>query len=248
MAQKRVPRVGIPACVKQVDGVPYHSVGDKYIAAVRGLSSALPLVIPSLAEPLPVGEVLDAVDGLLFTGSPSNVGPGAYGGPPARTGTLLDPLRDATTLPLLTEALRRGVPVLAICRGFQELNVACGGTLHQHLSEVPGRLAHNPPGDLPMEVRYGPAHDVSVSPGGLLEKLTGAAAFAVNSLHDQGIDRLGQGLAVEAVAPDGTIEAVSGPGPGFCLGLQWHPEWRAAQSPVSAALFRGFGAALAARV
>lgn len=224
---------------------PFHVVGEKYIEAVRGGSNALPLLIPVLEPPIAAEEILDAVDGLLFTGSPSNVAPGLYGGPAPRAGVLQDEHRDATALPLLRAAIAMGKPTLCICRGFQELNVAFGGTLYQHVEEVPGRRDHREPKDAPLDVAYGPAHDVSVTEGGLLARIVRERTFAVNSLHSQGIDRLAAALRAEAVAPDGQIEAVSMPqAKGFVFGVQWHPEWAYTQNPVSRAIFAAFGAVL----
>jgi putative glutamine amidotransferase len=229
---------------------PFHAVGEKYIAAVEGGADALPLLIPVLPKPLLPDEILSGLDGLLFTGSPSNVAPKHYGGPAPREGVLQDEHRDATTLPLMKRAIERGVPTLCLCRGFQELNVAYGGTLHQHLHEVSGRIDHRSNTDEPLEVQYGLAHDVAVAPGGMLERLAREAGvtcpeFAVNSLHGQGIDKLGPGLAIEASAPDGSIEAVTVKNAkGFVLALQWHPEWRYAENKVSSAIFRAFGEAL----
>ncbi len=145
---------------------PFHVVGEKYIAAVRDGSGALPFLIPVLPDPITPDEILDRIDGLLFTGSPSNVSPRRYGGPAPREGVLQDEHRDATTLPLLEAAIARGVPTLCICRGFQELNVALGGSLHQHVQEQPGRLDHRENADDPVEKRYGPAHEVRVAEGG----------------------------------------------------------------------------------
>jgi putative glutamine amidotransferase len=157
----------------------------------------------------------------------------------------LDEARDATALPLLRAAIKRGIPVLAICRGFQELNVALGGTLHPQVHEIAGRLDHREPREVPREQEYAPAHAVRIMPGGLLARLSGQEQALVNSLHHQGVDRLAPPLAVDAVAPDGQIEAVSMPNaPGFLLGVQWHPEWRWAEDPLSRAIFDGFGAAM----
>ena len=241
-------RVGIPACVKEIDGLPYNAVGEKYITALYDITGAAPVLMPALHPPLPAETYLDFVDGVLLTGSLSNVHPDHYGGPAPRAETALDTHRDGTTLPLIQQVLERGIPLFAICRGFQELNVACGGTLHQHLAEVDGRSVHAPADKLTLVEKYGPAHKVSTVPGGLLSKITGLSEFEVNSLHDQGIDQLGQELSVEATAPDGTIEAVSRPNDGFCLGVQWHPEWRAADSPISTSLFSAFGRAMADHV
>lgn len=244
----RKPLVGIPCDHRMMGPHPFHMVGEKYIAAVHDGADALPVLIPVTATPLERAELLATVDGLLFTGSPSNVAPKHYGGTPPREGVLQDERRDATTLPLLTEAIAAAVPTLCICRGFQELNVARGGTLFQHVEEQPGRLDHREDKHAALDVQYGPAHDVAVRPGGLLHRIVGRERFAVNSLHGQGIDRLGDGLAAEATAPDGQIEAVSLPAaPGFLLGVQWHPEWRFWENAESAAIFRAFGQALRTR-
>ncbi|MGH6872090.1 MAG: gamma-glutamyl-gamma-aminobutyrate hydrolase family protein [Rhizomicrobium sp.] len=241
----RRPIVGIPCDHRKVGDHPFHVAGEKYIVAVRDGAGALPFLIPVLPDPIPADEILDSIDGLLFTGSPSNVSPRRYGGPEPRAGVMQDEHRDATTLPLLEAAIARGVPLLCICRGFQELNVAMGGTLHQHVQEQPGRLDHRENGGDPVEVRYGPAHDLSVAPDGLLAKVVAERSFAVNSLHSQGIDRLAGPLHADATAPDGTIEAVSMPAAkGFLLGLQWHPEWRWQDNPVSREIFAAFGKAL----
>lgn len=222
-----------------------HQANDEYITALRDGSGALPLLIPSRDAPLPVAEVLAAVDGLVFTGAPSNVAPLHYGAA-SRPGTELDEARDATTLPLLRAAIAAAKPVLAICRGFQELNVALGGTLHQHVHEIAGRLDHRePPGAPSRDAEYAPAHCVMFTPEGLLTRLSGLSGAMVNSLHHQGVDRLAPDLAVEATAPDGQVEAVSMPGArGFLLGVQWHPEWGFTHDPLSRAIFAGFGGAL----
>ena len=180
----------------------------------------------------------------LFTGSPSNVEPHLYEGAPSAPGTLHDPARDATTLPLIRKAVRAGVPVFGICRGFQEMNVAFGGTLHQRLHEVPGHLDHRDDETQPLEVQYGPAHDVTLEPGGVLRALALSDTIQVNSLHNQGIDRLGAELAVEARAPDGVIEAFRvRDAQRFALAVQWHPEWKVMSNPFSRALFAAFGQA-----
>jgi putative glutamine amidotransferase len=227
---------------------PFHMVGEKYARAVLDAAGGVPLLIPALAEELNFDELLERLDGLVFTGSPSNVEPHRYEGPPSAPGTLHDPARDATTLPLIRKAVAVGVPVLGICRGFQEMNVAFGGTLHQKLHEVPGHLDHRDDESQPLEVQYGPAHDVTLEPGGVLRALASSERVRVNSLHSQGIERLGAPLAVEARAPDGVIEAFRvREAPGFALAVQWHPEWRVMSSPFSRALFAAFGDASRAR-
>jgi putative glutamine amidotransferase len=228
---------------------PFHVAGEKYIVAIRDGAKALPLLIPSLDPPIAIAEIFASVSGLLFTGSVSNVSPKLYGGAPPRDGVLQDERRDANTIPLLKAAIAAGVPTLCICRGFQELNVAYGGTLYQHVQEVPGRLDHREDLTQPLDVQYGPAHDVTAEKGGLLANIVRERTFKVNSLHTQGIDRIAGALRVEAVAPDGQIEAVSMPSAkGFLLGVQWHPEWRWSENPISRAIFAAFGEAVRARV
>src|SRR5471030_2283649 len=237
-------RVGIVCDRRILDGMAVHQAGNEYVTAIRDGAGALPLLIPVTDTPLEFAPLLAAVDGLLFTGAPSNVAPSHYGAS-LRPGTELDEARDATALPLLRAAIGAGTPLLAICRGFQELNVALGGSLHQHVHEIPGRLDHREPKDVPLEVEYGPAHAIAIAPGGLLARLSGLTEAKVNSLHHQGIDLLAPSLSVEATAPDGQIEAVSLVGAkAFLLGVQWHPEWQFARDPVSRAIFAGFGASL----
>jgi putative glutamine amidotransferase len=224
---------------------PFHMAGEKYILAVRDGAGAIPLLIPVLDPPIPTHDLLASMHGLLFTGALSNVSPKHYGGVALREGEPQDEHRDATTIPLLEAAIEKGMPVLGMCRGFQEMNVALGGTLHQHVHEVEGRRDHREDVNAPLEVQYGPAHGVTVEPGGLLARITSARSFEVNSLHSQGIDRLAPGLYADAIASDGQIEAVSMPGAkGFVLGVQWHPEWRWSESPVSRAIFQAFGNAV----
>ena len=237
-------RVGIISDRRVFDGMAVHQANDEYIEAIRRGAGAFPLLIPSTDSPLDPAAILAQVDGLLFSGAPSNVAPIQYG-QTARPGTEMDEIRDATSLPLLRAAISSGKPVLAICRGFQELNVALGGSLHQHVHEIPGRLDHREPADVSREMEYAPAHPIDIVPDGLLARLSGQSQAKVNSLHHQGIDRLAPGLKAEAHAPDGQIEAVSMPGAkAFLLGVQWHPEWQFARDPLSLALFRGFGASL----
>ena len=242
------PLIGLPACVRELDGLDYHMAGGKYLRAVAGGAGAVPIIIPSLdpadrnAAGLDI--YLDRIDGLFVTGSPSNVEPRHYGGPASAAGTSHDPARDAAVLPLIEGALERALPILALCRGIQELNVVLGGTLHQRIQELPGRDDHRGPIELPVEQRYGPAHMVNLAAGGTLARLAGSGTLEVNSLHAQGIDRLASGLVVEAQAPDGTIEAVRLDQPGrFVIGIQWHPEWRFWESDFAQALLAAFGAA-----
>jgi putative glutamine amidotransferase len=238
------PVVGIPCCVKVLGPHPFHVVGDKYMRAVSDGAGAIPFPIAALGDWWDVDDLLDRLDGLLITGSPSNVEPRHYGATDEDDDTLHDPARDATTLPLIRRAIERGVPLLAICRGLQEVNVALGGTLHQHVERLAGRLDHRADEGKPVEGQYGPAHPVALAPGGRLARLFGRSETRVNSVHSQGIDRLADGLAVEATAPDGQIEAICVErAAGFALAVQWHPEWRFWENPDSVALFRALGEA-----
>ncbi len=240
------PIVGIPCDHRMIGPHPFHAVGEKYIAAIRDGAGALPLLIPVLETPFELEEILSTVDGIFLTGSPSNVSPTRYAGTPPRPGVLQDERRDATTLPLIREIVAAGKPILAVCRGFQEFNVAYGGTLYQHIEEIPGRLDHREDRNAPLDEQYAPAHDISLAPGGALQRIAGGeTAIRVNSLHNQGVDRLGQGLTVEATAPDGTIEAFHvTKAPNFSLAVQWHPEWRFRENEFSKSLFAAFGRAL----
>ena len=239
------PVVLVPACNRMIGQHPFHVVGKKYVDAVR-LAGCQPLVVPS-AEPDEIEALLDLADGVLLTGSPSNVHPSRFGEAVYDASLPLDALRDDWVLELIPRTLERGVPLFGICRGFQETNVALGGSLHQAVQEVAGRSDHRAPVDVPPEQAYGLAHAVIVEPGGVLASVVGLASFDVNSVHGQGVNRLADGLRVEARAPDGLVEAFSVErASGFNLCVQWHPEWQAADNPVSVRLFRAFGAACAA--
>lgn len=245
-----LPVVGLPACMRKGEYSLFHGVGTKYVNAVTEAVGALPVLLPALGERYAVDAAVEALDGLLFTGSPSNVEPRFYGGPASAPGTLHDAERDATTLPLIRAAIGAGVPIFCICRGIQELNVALGGTLHQLVHEVPGKRDHRPNKSLPPDERYRETHSISLPANGYLRDLNGGGNEAmVNSLHAQGIDRLAPGLAIEATAPDGLIEAVRvKDAPAFALGVQWHPEHAISmQWPLSRAMFAAFGRAVAER-
>jgi putative glutamine amidotransferase len=247
--------VGISCCNKAfgVFATPNHAASDSYVRCTLGPVGAVPVLLPAAGEAV-VPEILPRIDGLILTGSRSNVHPDHYEGPAHAAGTPEDPARDATTLPLIRAALAAGLPVLAICRGFQELNVALGGSLDQRIQDLPGRLDHSTPSDQRLPgVRTGKAHPVRIAPDGVLARIWTEAGVAwrpegvpVNSLHNQGIKGLAPRLVAEAWAPDGTIEAIRVPdAPGFALGVQWHPEYDWETDPLSHAIFQAFGAAAA---
>ena len=232
------PLVGIPACRKQFEYMEQHAAHAIYARALL-LAGCVPVLLPPLGAAMLAA--LDRLDGLLLPGSTSNVEPHRYGAETDETPGQHDPDRDDTTLPLIREAVRRGLPVLAICRGIQELNVALGGTLHQRVHALTGRMDHRDP-DGPPDARFALAHDVAVTGG--LAAMLGADRVRVNSLHGQAVDHPAPGLSVEALAEDGTVEAVRGTTcPGFVLGVQWHPEWHAATDAPSRAIFEAFGKA-----
>jgi len=252
-----LPLIGIPSCVRDVGIHPHHVVGEKYINAVAHAAQALPMLIPAfgqgrdldpLVDYIALDDLIGRLDGLFLTGSPSNVEPHHYDGPDSRTGTHHDAQRDDTTLPLIRKAADAGLPMFAVCRGIQEINVAFGGTLHQLVQELPGMMDHRADTSRDREEQFGPAHSVSLTPGSLLAGLAGKQEVTVNSIHSQAIDRLAPGLTAEAVAPDGLIEAVTvDHARAFALAVQWHPEWRVMDNPFSLAMFRAFGDAARAR-
>lgn len=245
LADAHPPVVLVPACNRMLGEHPFLIAGKKYIDAVR-LAGALPLVVPSGSES-DLDALLELADGVLLTGSPSNVHPSHFGEEVHNPELPLDPARDALTLPLIRAVVARGMPLLTICRGSQETNVALGGTLHQAVHEADGHADHRSPDGQPADVQYGPAHDVVVEPGGVLERVVGETRFAVNSIHGQAVKQLASGLRVEARAPDGVVEAFSiENAKGFALCLQWHPEWKAADNPQSMAMLRAFGDAVRA--
>jgi putative glutamine amidotransferase len=240
----RKPLIGIPADRRLLGHHYFHCVGEKYISAVAEGAQAIPVLIPALGSAYHLEELLRSFDGVMLTGSPTNVEPHRYEGPASDPGTLHDPERDATTLPLIPQVIAAGMPLLAICRGFQEVNVAFGGTLWQKLHEVDGYGNHREDSAAALDEQYGPAHEIDLSPGGQLRKLAGVERLRVNSLHSQGVQKLGRDLEVEARAPDGVVEAFRvRTAPAFALAVQWHPEWKFKDNPFSRALFAAFGTA-----
>ena len=226
------------------DVMPAAAVYDVYSDAVIHAAQALPWIIPPVGEALDHEALLARIDGIVFTGARSNIQPQRYQGQAAPDEIAQDPLRDATTLPLIPRALEAGTPMLCICRGLQELNVALGGALRRTLSDLPGALDHLPPDDWSVEQRFAPSHDVLLESGGSLRALSAADTVRVNSVHEQGIDRLAPDLVVEARAPDGIIEAVRvQDSKAFATGVQWHPEWDWRSHSLNAKIWAAFGAA-----
>jgi putative glutamine amidotransferase len=249
-----VPIVGVACCIKVIDRAPFHAVFDQYISAVTRWIGAIPLLVPCLGEsadqppsPADLEILLNRLDGLLMPGGPSMIHPAVYGKPMTDDETRRDVRRDATMLPVLRAAIKMELPILAICLGMQEMNCALGGTLHEQVHLLPNAIDHRAPKNvtLPRE-KYLPAHRISCVEGGYLDQVArdlglDPRAIEVNSLHEQGIDCLGNGLVVEAYAPDGTIEAIRmAHSRAFALGVQWHPEWYVESNPLNAALFGRF--------
>ncbi len=241
--------IGISCCRKHFDDEdgPAHAASDTYVRAVTEIVGGIPVLIPAHGGEDDVRRLLGLLDGLILTGSLSNVGPGYYGGPPHPPDTPEDCERDGIILPLIRAAVREGMPLLGICRGLQELNVALGGSLHQRLQDLPQTLDHSYPLAALEELRDAKAHPVQAVPGGWLHRVSGDDEIVVNSYHNQGIDRLGAGMVVDGYAPDGTVEAVSLAGQSFAVGLQWHPEYDMEVNRVSRRIFEAFGDAVRAR-
>jgi putative glutamine amidotransferase len=248
----RRPVIGFVCDVTPVAGHVAHLVVEKYLYAVAVGANAVPILLPGrisdvdgtpAQQSLDYDELLSLVDGIFLPGSPSNVAPTLYGRPPEDQVLPADPNRDALSLGLIRAALAEGVPMLGVCRGCQEMNVAFGGTLHPKLHEVGQDLDHRYRKELPMAEQYAPVHEVALEPGGLFSSwVGGAGAWRVNSLHEQGVDRLASGMVVEARAPDGVVEAFRHPAAKrFTTAIQWHPEWRFGADALSTAIFKAFG-------
>jgi putative glutamine amidotransferase len=238
------PLIGVPCCRRDINEQPFHAVAEKYATAITVVVGGVPLLIPPLGEKIDLDDLIERFDGFLVTGSPSNVEPHHYDGEPSVPGTKHDAARDATTLPLIRLALARDVPILAICRGIQELNVALGGTLATEIQEREGSLDHRGPVSDNQDHRFAIRQKVSIKPGSCLAGVFGPGEIMVNSVHRQAVDRLGPRLQVEAVADDGTVEAVSvKDAPAFAVGVQWHPEYWVKSDGNSARIFHAFGEA-----
>lgn len=244
MPHTQRPLIAIASNFNKFEGHPQHMCADTYVNAVADVSCCIPLIVPSIGTRTDIDGLLARVNGLLLTGAPSNVYPAHYGEEPTTGHEPYDHDRDATTLPLIRAAIAQGVPVLAICRGFQELNVALGGTLHTEIHTIPGRMDHRSPEHPERDERYAIRQDVTIIEGCTLARIAHEGPARVNSLHRQGIGRLAEPLTIDATAPDGTIEAVTVHGAhAFAMGMQWHPEYWAGSDPLSGKIFRAFGEA-----
>ena len=239
---RRLPIVLIPACSNQVGAHATHTVQRKYADAVFYGAQCTTLFIPAMGGELDLEVLLDVADGIFLSGSPSNVNAELYGETISQAHLPQDVLRDELTIPLIRQATAVGIPILGVCRGFQEINVAFGGSLHQAVHEVQGLNDHREDKTTPTEVQYAVAHPVHLMPNGTMTQITGKTDLMVNSLHGQGIKRLAAGLSVEAVSPDGLVEAFRiADHPSFGMGVQWHPEWKILDNHDSLALFNAFG-------
>ena len=239
------PVVGVSACVREMHTIiSYHAANERFMHALHDVAGAMPIIIPAMADRMDHAEMASRLDGLVLTGSPSNVEPHHYDEERAAPDIRHDPQRDATTLPLIRECVRQGVPVLAVCRGIQELNVALGGSLHQFVHKLPGKRDHRSDKAVPLGQKVALAQWINVTPGGMLAKMTNSDRVMINSLRAQAINRVAPGLMVEGVSDDGIVEAVSMPGArGFVLGVQWHPEALYLEDKLSHDLFATFGEA-----
>ncbi|PLX35976.1 MAG: gamma-glutamyl-gamma-aminobutyrate hydrolase [Hyphomicrobiales bacterium] len=243
------PVILVTGDVRNFENYFWHAATSIYMNAVVSGAGGIPLILPALGSRIDINTVLDRVDGVLATGSRTNVHPQTYGVMPAEKYEPYDPDRDATTLPLIETTIARGIPLLAVCRGFQELNVVLGGTLATEIQEQPGRMDHRAPASDSQDERFRLVHDLIPTEGGRLASIVGDGPIRINSIHRQGIDRLADGLTVEGVAPDGVIEAVSvTDAPAWTLGVQWHPEYWVDSDPPSKQIFNAFGDAVRARL
>ena len=242
MSSKITPLVGIVSCRRNQDGHYFHMVGEKYIKAINDHTDCAGVLIPAINDKLLNGGILDKLDGFLLTGSLSNVHPDRYNAELIDEQLMVDESRDKFVFSMIDAILEREIPLFAICRGFQEMNVAFGGTLYQDLDRDSNYKDHDFKRDDPLEIQYGVSHKVSFINNGLLHQITGVESAEVNSLHAQGVQELGHDLIVDAVSNDGLVEAFTVDGAqGFNLSVQWHPEWKPETSSTSTSLFNYFG-------
>jgi putative glutamine amidotransferase len=238
--------VAIPADTKEMDGYVWHASPEQYASAALTAANVIPLIVPAFGLNLmgvaDIDAILERVDGVLISGARSNVSPQLYGGEADEANGPYDTARDATSLPLIRRALERGVPLLAICRGIQELNVALGGTLATEIHDQPGNLDHRRPDHEDPDMRFAIRQEISFAPDSSLAAILGVSDLRVNSLHRQAIGELAPALKIEATSSDGVIEAVTVKNAAaFAVGVQWHPEYWATTDEVSRRLFEAFG-------
>ncbi|MCP4329706.1 MAG: gamma-glutamyl-gamma-aminobutyrate hydrolase family protein [Alphaproteobacteria bacterium] len=244
----RRPVVGLTADCRDIGGQPMHVLGDKYARAIADIAGATPLIVPAMADTQDVRQLVGLLDGVVLTGSPSNVHPARYGSQPGPRFEPYDEARDAVVFALVDRALESGLPTLGLCRGFQEINVARGGSLVPEIHAIEGCLDHRRPDGDDRDIQYGPKHAVRFAPGSRFEDIAGGPEIMVNSVHAQGLDQLGDGIVIEGWAPDGTPEALRVDGvAGFALAVQWHPEYKAMENDFSRRLFAAFGDAVRSR-
>jgi putative glutamine amidotransferase len=240
-----LPIVCIPCNRAEFEGAPTHFVKHSYVKALLEIAKCTPLLIPAIGKDFDLKSLAGKIDGILLTGAASNVCPAYYGAARAFEERYLDTDRDETTLPLIHDVVKMDMPMFAICRGFQEMNVAFGGTLHQFVQKQPGKMDHRADHNLPVKERYEfQRHKIRAQKGGMFERFGLPQEFTANSVHQQGVDKLGPGLFVEGIAEDGLIEAFSVPKKRFILGTQWHPEGDFWLNPTSLKLFEEFGRVL----
>jgi putative glutamine amidotransferase len=248
------PVVGVIANTHLVENkFPAQMAGERNLRAVAEVAGAMPVMFAGTPDLTDIGDLLNLVDGVLLTGARANVHPTRFRTEPHSGHEPYDERRDALALPLIEACVARGVPILGLCRGFQEMNVAFGGSLHPEIRDLPGRMNHRMPRLANGEIHPDPAvifadrHDVKLLPGGAFARIFGSEIIRVNSLHGQGILEPGPRVVVEGVAEDGTIEAIRiADAPGFALGVQWHAEHDPQRNPVNRAVFQAFGEALSA--
>lgn len=242
------PVVGIVANTKLInDTYPSQTVGNMNVEALARVAGAVPLIVPALPDCIDFDVVMRLCDGFMLTGGRPNVHPEEYGHEPTEAHGTFDRGRDHVALRLIRACVEQGQPILGICRGFQEFNVAMGGTLHPEIRDLPGRMNHRMPPDGTLEEKFALRHTVRLVPNSPFIRIFGADEVLVNSLHGQGIEAPGARIVIEGHAPDGTPEAITvKDAPGFAMAVQWHPEYNAQTDPVSKPLFEAFGAALQA--
>ncbi len=238
----RKPLIAVPASVRTIEmDMPFHGNGQQYMDAIVDLTRASCCTIPALDSTDNALAVLDHVDGVLLTGGTSNIHPSFYNEELKSDYTFFDKQRDLNSLAIIRKALERGIPLFGICRGIQEINVALGGTLHQEVHQLPDRMDHRSNEEDPLPDQFHLAHEIDINPGGILRPIAGVDRLMVNSSHMQAIDRVADGIFVEATTADGTIEAISvSNSPGYSLAVQFHPEWHTEKTPFYQALFEAF--------